>query len=339
MTKCCSACFGDRGLTKNIIPTLMPSIGNCDYCGSTSVYCVNPSQLSDHFYMLKSVYREDENGQLLVDLMKNDWNLFTHPKMDTAYTKMLLSEIFDDGEIVRKNFSRSNIYQSTNLNSWETFRTELIQSNRYFPTQSLNEDKLSGLLSFLLADDLKTIWYRARVQTGDTPYCLDQMGPPPPRLATHGRANPPGIPYLYLGSSRDTAVSEIRPHIGNTVWVAEFKTVSELKVVDLRAPRTSVSPFLLSDAEAIGQLLADLPFLERLGAELTRPVLPQDAAIDYIPSQYICELIKKFGYNGVIYHSSVSDGYNMALFQANLVQSIALMAYAVDKIKIDIVDS
>ena len=36
------------------------------------------------------------------------------------------------------------------------------------------------------------------------------------------------------------------------------------------------------------RLRADLPFLERLGDELTRPVLPQSAALDYTPSQYLC---------------------------------------------------
>ena len=58
----------------------------------------------------------------------------------------------------------------------------------------------------------------------------------------------------------------------------------------------------------------DIPFLARLGEELTRPVVPQSAAIDYVPSQYLCEFIKKCGYDGVMYRSSVGDGVNMALF-------------------------
>jgi hypothetical protein len=53
------------------------------------------------------------------------------------------------------------------------------------------------------------------------------------------------------------------------------------------APRKGVSPFIVQDPGAIGQLRADLPLLERLGEELTRPVLPSGAAIDYIPSQYL----------------------------------------------------
>ena len=60
---------------------------------------------------------------------------------------------------------------------------------------------------------------------------------------------------------------------------------------------------------------SDLPFLERLGEELTRPVLPHAAAVDYTPSQFLCEFIKGQGYNGVLYRSSVSQGINLALFE------------------------
>ncbi|WP_247485010.1 RES domain-containing protein [Bradyrhizobium sp. 193] len=37
------------------------------------------------------------------------------------------------------------------------------------------------------------------------------MGAPQRRLAADGRANPPGIPYLYLGSLPETAVAEGAP--------------------------------------------------------------------------------------------------------------------------------
>src|SRR5689334_22141204 len=82
----------------------------------------------------------------------------------------------------------------------------------------------------------------------------------------------------------------------------------------MRHPRRMVSPFIFPDADEIGKMRNDLPFLEQLGEELTRPVIPQSAAIDYTPSQYLCEFIKKCGYDGVAYRSSVTDGINLALF-------------------------
>jgi len=100
--------------------------------------------------------------------------------------------------------------------------------------------------------------------SGDTPFAAADMGAPPKRTASHGRANPAGIPYLYLGSTPATAVSEIRPHTGETACVAEFTTPPDLKVVDLRRPRKTVSPFLLPDATDIVRMRSDLPFLNGL---------------------------------------------------------------------------
>jgi hypothetical protein len=162
------------------------------------------------------------------------------------------------------------------------------------------------------------------------------MGAPPNRIASHGRANPAGIPYLYLGSTQRTAISEIRPHTGEIACVADFTTPADLKLVDLRSPRKMVSPFLLEDAADIGRMRNDLPFLERLGDELTRPVVPQSAAIDYTPSQYLCEFIKKCGYQGVIYRSSVSDGMNLALFDPALARCGTVAQYRVTRVSVDI---
>ena len=97
-----------------------------------------------------------------------------------------------------------------------------------------------------------------------------------------------------------------------------------------------VSPFLLADAEDIVKMRSDLPFLERLGEELTRPVVPLAAAIDYTPSQYLCEFIKKCGYDGVIYRSSVGDGMNLALFNPALAESGTVSQHRVTRVLIEV---
>jgi hypothetical protein len=80
---------------------------------------------------------------------------------------------------------------------------------------------------------------------------------------------------------------------------------------------------------------SDIPFLERLGDELTRPVLPQAAAIDYTPSQYLCEFIKKCGYKGVIYRSSVGEGMNLALFDPALATPGNITQHRVTRVSVD----
>jgi hypothetical protein len=334
--QCCPECFDDRGLRKNIIPSLSSNQGVCGFCGTADVVLVEPKKLADVFEMLISIYEPDPNGKTLVEWLKEDWQLFSHPRMDVAHAKELLSEILDDGDIVRQTFSPSATYKSEGLVRWETLRDELLYKNRYFLDVKLDTDRLVELLDHLPADDMPERWYRARILTDGTPYSIDQMGAPPKHLATHGRANPTGIPYLYLGSLPETAAAEVRPHTGEVACVADFTVSLPLKAVDLRNPRKLVSPFLLADASAIGQLRADITFLERLGEELTRPVLPRSAAIDYIPSQYLCEFIKKSGKDGVIYRSSVSSGMNLALFDPSKAVGGLVSLYNISRVSVEV---
>lgn len=334
--RCCPECFDDRGLRDDLFPLHEPTRGICSFCGSQNVPLVEPTQLGTYFEMLANVYEPDPAGKSLVEWMKEDWQLFTHPRMDVARAKELLGEILDDGEIVRRPFAPSPSYISEGLLQWETLRDEMMYRNRWFLDMTIDTARLRQLLDLLLAKELPRQWFRARIRTGDDLFPIDKMRAPPKRLAVHGRANPAGIPYLYLGSKPETATAEIRPYTGEVVCVADF-TVPKIRAVDLRNPRKRVSPFILTDASEIGQLRADLPFLERLGEELTRPVLPQGAAIDYIPSQYLCEFIKKSSFDGVVYRSSVSDGINLALFDPDKAQGGAVSLYNVARVSIEVV--
>ncbi len=334
--RCCAECFGDRDLAKRIIPRLSDDVGTCSYCQSEGVELVEPNKLRDYFELLSSIYEPDPSGKLLVEWFKSDWQMFEHPKMDIPGAKSLLADVLDNGEIVREHFSPSPKYQSDALGRWEQLRNELMYKNRYFPSSQIDMERLRELLQHLPAVDLPTTWYRARVEVGEDPYSLDEMKAPPNRLASHGRANPPGIPYLYLGSTPKTAISEIRPHTGERACVATFKISADLKVVDLRAPRKLVSPFLLEDIGKVGLMRVDIGFLERLGEELTRPISPSGAAIDYVPSQYLCEFIKNAGYSGVIYRSSVSDGKNLALFDPTIATIVTVSSFKVDRVNVDI---
>ncbi|MCB2074217.1 MAG: RES family NAD+ phosphorylase [Brucellaceae bacterium] len=331
---CCPECFGDRGLRRDIIPSLGPSLGNCSYCRTIDVPLVEPSALRVLFELLISVYEADAAGQTLVDCLKADWDLFSHPAMDVAHAKELLGEILDDGDIVRKAFSPSAAYHSEALARWETLRDELMWKNRYFLDEVLDTDRLKELLGHLPSDDMPSTWYRARILDGDAPYPIDNMGTPPARLASHGRANPAGIPYLYLRSLPDTAAAGLIL----AKWPAWRNSLLERRsrpsIYAIRAD--SSLPSCWRTRVRSEQLRADIAFLERLGDELTRPVLPRGAAIDYLPSQYLCEFIKKVGYDGVVYRSSVSEGINLALFDQTKAVGRAVSLYNITKVTVKV---
>lgn len=119
----------------------------------------------------------------------------------------------------------------------------------------------------------------------------------------------------------------MRPQNKESATIAEF-SIGDINVVDLRDPRKRISPFILQDAEKIGGLYAELPFLEHLGYQLQKPVFPFDAAINYTPSQYLCEFIKKKNYDGVVFNSSTSDGFNLALFDEAKAKGVEVSSYS-----------
>ncbi len=335
--KCCPECIGDRGLTNNIFPTLDRSSGTCSFCGSEGDDLVLPIALRDYFELLAAAYEEEPGGtKTLAEWLIEDWKILNHTNLDLAQARLLLAEILDDGEMARKFFKPFDDASFTPVADWDTLKDELRYQNRYFLDEQLNKERLKALLPYLISDPLPTTWYRARIMTSSDLYPIDQMGAPPKGIASHGRANPSGIPYLYLASTPETGISEIRPHTGEMACVAKFKVPDPSGIVDLRNPRKLVSPLILQEASEIVQLRADLPFLEKLGAELTRPILPRSAAIDYVPSQFLCEFIKKQNFSGVLYDSSVSDGMNLALFNVETVEPLSVSRFMVHRVSVDV---
>lgn len=336
--KCCPSCIGDQHLRRVIIPNLTSTKGTCSYCGSENELLIDPVNLRDHFELLLAIYGIADKGISLAEWLKHDWAMFQLPQMDIATTSQLLADILEDDGINHQTFIPSDLSSSDTLDEWETFRNELMYKNRFFPNTTFNLDRLKRYLQQLPPDkdDFPQICYRARIQKEKAPYLADNMGAPPKDKTSHGRANPAGIPYLYLASTIQTAISEIRPHTGEIANIAEFTLRDDLKIIDLRHPRKTVSPFVLDEVSEVALLRADIGFLEHLGEELTRPILPHTAAIDYTPSQYLCEFVKNCGYHGVMYRSSVGEGVNIALFNQEDAKVGAVTVHKVSRVFVEI---
>lgn len=332
--RCCHRCLGDYQL-KEEIKNRREAFGRCQFCSEPAENLISPVELREYFELLASSYEGADQGEPLVHWFKNDWSLFK--ELSDPVATDLLSEILQSDHFSRSLFRPKKAESSANLGRWRELRAELMEENRFFPKKSIDLERMSYLLSQLMfKDEMPDIWYRARLQKDGNTYSVDQMGPPPKNLARHGRANPVGIPYLYMASDTGTAISETRPHTGEKLSVAHFSVNESCKLIDLRNPRKLVSPFISEDANQIAALRSDLEFLENLGEELTRPVLPSSAAIDYVPSQYLCELIKRDGYDGVVYRSAVSEGMNFALFYPEKAEPLQVDSHYVERVSVHI---
>lgn len=161
-----------------------------------------------------------------------------------------------------------------------------------------------------------TVLYRARINDinhSSTPFKLEEMGAPPAFLAGHGRLNPRGIPYLYLASSKLTAISEVRPWVGCDVTLAEFNLSVDYSLINFS------QKYFVNIPQGIEFEGFEFSWRELITWLFSAPFDPRDDTA-YIPSQFLAERIKGAGFDGIIYDSPLSsEGYNVTLFNVNSV--------------------
>ena len=148
------------------------------------------------------------------------------------------------------------------------------------------------------------------------------------RRASEGRANPKGIPYLYLATNRDTALAEVRPWIGSYISVGQFKTLRELRLVNCTTDQKGFRIFLKEPSAEKRE--------ESVWADIDRafakPVSPSDDIADYVPTQIMAELFKANNFDGIAYRSSLGDGHNVALFDLDMTKLISCFLFKVKSI-------
>ena len=165
--------------------------------------------------------------------------------------------------------------------------------------------------------------YRARVFQAEDKLkealCRPDMhlGSPPAQFASSGRMNARGISVFYGATSASVALAEVRPPVGSKVVVAKFAIILPLRLLDLTAldgvqDRVSIfDPSLKNRLERVA-------FLRSLGQLMTRAVMPDDEAFDYIATQAIADFLATENeprFDGIIFNSVQSrEGSNVVLF-------------------------
>ncbi len=356
MTKlCCSDCFENQSVKDYIINN---GVGKnyCDFCDDHKKHCIEPKELTELFSPLVNLYTrieefmpmeimKEHEGQNIAEKLIEDWNPFTNDIPDNV--ESLLSEIFEPYDIYEDEgldldcwVENSDMFwgaedEPSNIleTSWKEFCKELISENRFFPKKSLDLSFLSEIP--ILTETIKTGSYLFRARKSEKPIKIPprKMGMPPTHLTQPGRANPKGIPYLYLASDKSTAIHEVRPETTEFVTIGKFKIIKELRILNLSNPYI-YDPFLCG--ESLFRVITLMSFFRMLGNELSKPIKPKQKDLHYIPTQYLCEFIKHEGYDGVAYKSHVGSGQNIALFNNEKVKCTRSNIYSIKAEAIEI---
>lgn len=353
---CCWKCFDDKFLSLQIKQT--GTVATCLLC-DTRRKCFDTDALRKFFEPLIGLYSDIEGfmpldslkegaGEhpTLAEKLNDDWQLFEdsdvaerflraccepyHPKHNPDTDTFDPDRLVDDEEL----YFEDKYYETQRLSElWNELKVELSTKNRFFAGVKVVAQIRDALPSASTVLKPSQKLYRVRACEHEVPHKPAKMGAPPASLATAGRANPPGIPYLYLASTPETAVSEVRPHVGDCLCIGTFKLKRALTVIDLREPYIR-SPFEVG--ENLGQVLRVMGFLRELGRELSRPISPHRRDREYLVTQYLCELVKTSGFDGVLYRSGLGDGFNVALFGTAAGRCIDVKTATVRKVSIEL---
>ncbi len=179
--------------------------------------------------------------------------------------------------------------------------------------------------------------YRAYYQNDEymddlpVPFDVQRMTPRAGR-ASQGRANPQGIPVLYVTDDPDTAVAEVRPWIGAEISLGVFKSTQELRILNCAADDRRHFLFLEEPAPEIRErsVWADV------NGAFARPVDPADDTAAYAPTQIITEHFKSRGFDGLCFRSSVGEGRNFALFHPTIAELVHCEVVRVKSLAIEV---
>ena len=177
----------------------------------------------------------------------------------------------------------------------------------------------------------------------NVPYPPERMKPLVNR-AKEGRANPKGIPYLYLSTKTQTAIQEIQPWVGSLITVAQVQIVKALKLVDCsrnihRPDGTgpdNLWPHGVDSKNWENGTLSNRKLEEYvwswIDGAFSTPVDPSDDKAGYVPTQILAELFRANDYDGIIYNSLFAEGKNLVLFDLDSAKVSMCVLYRVTKI-------
>ncbi|MCV6620420.1 MAG: RES family NAD+ phosphorylase [Cellvibrionaceae bacterium] len=137
---------------------------------------------------------------------------------------------------------------------------------------------------------------------------------PIPNTGKEGRANPKGISYLYLANDENTALAELRPHLGQYISSAQFQVQKNLRLIDCYSVPEHYSHIQCIFKPPQSQEEITNAIWSMINEAFTKPVTNEDERSDYVPTQILAEHFKSEGFDGVCFKSSMGTGHNFILF-------------------------
>jgi RES domain. len=333
----CACCFNDIELKQFVSTHPKKETVDCSYCGFNSE-SIEIEELLDFFSDFFSILTKNEKGKTLSELIQQDWNLFSTDTNIQEILTIILQQLNSDLTVNDKVLYIKEITDC--IEHWETLKEDLKWNRRFLADAerliNLKWDTLFGIYSTI---DSNNEFYRARIHFDG---CREQIGKehlgcPPKEKSVGGRANPQGIPYLYLCNNIDTTLYETRVSYLDVVSIGTFKLkeTEELKIVDFTQWQSPFNAFCDDSISMIDFVKGKL-LRQHISKDLSKPMRRFDSEMEYLPTQFICEFVRYIvGATGIQFNSSLhKGGVNIVLFEPENVQCVEERVYQVNGIEI-----
>lgn len=330
--KICKDCFLDEELRSEINANAVID-GICDVCGKQSKV-MDFSEFHGFFTTLLELYSPTVNSnKTIVDVIQNEWHFFK----DKDVAKALLADVIEANNL---SYSIADFVDYTDdicirIAAWDRLKTSVKEKSRFFT--NMDEFAQYNYLTAGKSLHVGQKLYRSRITpVGQKKIKCDKMGCPPKEMATAGRANPIGIPYLYLSDSAKTTYFEVRAVYLDKLSVGTFRIERELELVDFIY---DMNLFLAYNdgTTSLKEIVIKKKIIDAISEDLSKPLRRYDSELEYVPTQLICEYCKRIvGADGISFESSLhKGGRNYVLFDDSSAKCVRVDSHEITKIDID----
>lgn len=324
----CPECFIDSELQAEVKNNISAN-GVCDGCGRNGDLA-DLTIFQDFFSELLSLFEPSVDGMPVYSFLE-DWNLFVNETVAgrVLHEVLALSGLgYTETSLVDY---KADVKEEAEL--WNNLKKEVRESTRFFASIGAIPD--GYLQAFpLLRQGMKL--YRARIVPEGRKYLTkSDMGCPPKECAKAGRANPIGIPYLYLCQDPDTTYYEVRALHLDKLAVGTFEIQRDLSIVDFN---TDANLFIAySNNIPLKNLIIKKVINDSISADMSKPLRRYDSELEYVPTQLICEFCRVVLHaDGIRFNSSLQEnGINYVLFDSNDAKCIKVRSHQIGTIKIN----
>lgn len=310
--KICANCFKDEEIRDFIINSSSED-GECGICGNNGSL-INLEELYDFFIEFFGLFSAESGKLRIGDLIERDWKIFSSSEAADA----VINEFFQLGLIPFGQDTKVDYIDQIkdHFNLWENLKDSVKNKFRFFTDLSAYH-----LDVFLIPNERiekGKIFYRARILPENLDcYQIREMGCPPPKMTKAGRANPLGIPYLYLCEQPETTLYETRSVFLDKVCIGTFQIERTLNIFDFTSAINPFYAFTEGDISLV-EIIKRKIVIDAICKDLSKPLRRFDTELEYVPTQVVCEICKMNNADGILFKSSLHpSGINLVLFNPN----------------------